>query len=329
MELPVIDGKMQSQAFSASAIRIKTAKSAVSCSVSIDDSSKAARIRPERTFSIFSMRRLMMSGDGVDPDVNSRGRKVPRHNLREAIDFLKQIHVGCGRGPIDRENLAKALGHSSENGASNAKVGALTHFGLLERAGGAYRLSELAFGIISPTLEGEEHACLAKAALNPAVYSELYAEFCGNAIPRLLPNLMQRRFGMSASIADTASRIFTESLEYGGLLRNGVVLRDTVAEARGPSESEEPQIPSTTETRANAPQKSLRMQDSSVRSTTEARQFHVPLSRGRSGVMQLPLEMTATDVERIRGWLNLMEDVLIEPVQAASQQEMRENALLS
>lgn len=254
-----------------------------------------------------------MSLESVENEIASRGKKVPRHTLREAVEFIRTIVEACGRGPFDRQSIAIALGHSSENGASNSKVGALTHFGLLERSGGAYRLSSIGFGIVFPTSEDESAACIAKAAIEPTVFAELYAEFAGKAIPRLLPNLMQRRFGLSSNASEAAVTVFHETLSFAGLLKNGIVLAEPESEITDSRSQVAGRHPlDDAEKHLASPAVASTIDKVVSRRVEQTRIFPIPLSRSRVANIELPGNLTAGDLERIHGWLRLMEDVLTE-----------------
>lgn len=254
-----------------------------------------------------------MSSDVVVDDVMSgRGRKAPRDNLRDAVEFLEAVFSSLGVGPFDRLALAAALGHETENGTSNRKVGTLTHFGLLQREGSAYRISRLGTAIVAPTDDGERGVAIAKAALEPNVYSAVYQEFAGQPLPRLLPNVLQRRFGIGVSVAEAAADRFRETMEYASLLKNGVLLSepdlDGSATNRHDKDDHEADLKKSSQER---PDVSATHQVASKSTVNSDRSFHVPLSKGRVAVLQLPMELDDGDIRRISGWIELMKDVLI------------------
>src|SRR4051812_35475783 len=106
-----------------------------------------------------------------------RSRRYPAASVRDAIAYLEQIHVGIGTTPVSRETMVQALGHSSVNGASKAKLAVLSHFGLLDREGERYRISELGIRIVIPRSDAERDAAIVDAVRQPALFQELGATF--------------------------------------------------------------------------------------------------------------------------------------------------------
>ncbi len=49
----------------------------------------------------------------------------------------------------------------------------------------------------------------------------------------------------------------------------------------------------------------------------EKSSFQIPLNGGRSAVLSVPLPAADTDLQRIKGWIDLMSDVLTEPISSA------------
>src|SRR4051812_21527957 len=87
-----------------------------------------------------------------------RSRRYPAASIRDAIAYLEQIHVGVGMTAVSRDTMVQALGHSSVNGASKTKLAVLSHFGLLDREGERYRISELGKRVLIPRSDAERDA---------------------------------------------------------------------------------------------------------------------------------------------------------------------------
>lgn len=103
-----------------------------------------------------------------------RSPNYPQIELTDAIALAAQIHKKEGTNFAPREVVAELLGHSSVNGASEKKVGALTAYGLLDRnQNKELRISDVAMRILFPDSELEKSEALAAAAMSPSLFKEL------------------------------------------------------------------------------------------------------------------------------------------------------------
>lgn len=169
-----------------------------------------------------------------------RSTPYPGVNLEKAISMVAEIKVALGRGPYSRTAAAQALGHSTLTGPAARKVAALVHYGLLDRSGGdAYVLGKTVNDILHPISEDQKHGAIALAAVQPKLFSKLIQQYAGQGIPRMLGSILIRE-GISSGAADEVATIFSETLSYAGLLKNGVISGGVpivaTTEDTGPSE---------------------------------------------------------------------------------------------
>jgi hypothetical protein len=166
----------------------------------------------------------------TDNQVTVQGKKqiqrstaYPSTNLEEAIQNSEKIKKALSTSPFNRENGAKALGYSGVSGASSAKIAALVHFGLVDRVGDVYRLSQLSDRILIPRSEDDKQNAIQEALKNPKLYRDLIDKFKDQSLPTLLSNILIHDHKINESVSKQVSRDFISSLEYAGLLVNGVV----------------------------------------------------------------------------------------------------------
>lgn len=165
----------------------------------------------------------------MPPEVNkdqkkgSRSSGYPVFSLEDCVDAVKQVKQGLGMGFSSRDLVAKAMGYSGVTGASGTKISACVHFGLLSRSGNTYAVSELSNKILTPISGEERTEALVEAANSPSLYNKLITVYEGKALPNMLENILSREYGIIDNSAKRAAEIFKKSLEYAGLLRNGVV----------------------------------------------------------------------------------------------------------
>jgi len=122
-------------------------------------------------------------------------------SLVEAIQQIQKLSVKIGQHPAPRESIATALGYSGLHGSSATAVSALGKFGLLEKQGEDYRLSERAMKIIAPHSPAEKSQALEDAANDPVLFAELNEHFPGTSVAAdevLRPYLIRKGFAQSA-----------------------------------------------------------------------------------------------------------------------------------
>ena len=151
----------------------------------------------------------------------TRSPNYPRIGLKEAVSRVKMLYDQEGRGPTSREAMAVAVGYSGISGASDAVLAALNKFGLIEKQGEDYFVSNLAMAIMYPTDETEKYESAKEAALSPSLFRELYDHF-GGRLPsdkNLEVYLLRNNFSKSA--VGLAISAFRETLDFleleGGL----------------------------------------------------------------------------------------------------------------
>lgn len=159
------------------------------------------------------------------------GRSVsyPSIALDSAVDFMEKFSTALGRVSCSREDAAKAIGYSGISGSSARTIAALGQYGLLDRVGNNYSMSELAEEIIHSTDESgiSRKRALAKAAILPKLFQKIFAKLENQPLPSLLENIILRD-GVSVGSAKEVASIFKETLQFSGLLVNGVVKNNFV-----------------------------------------------------------------------------------------------------
>jgi hypothetical protein len=245
-----------------------------------------------------------------DNQKEERGPKIPGVNLQSAIDLLRRVRDGVGVGRASRETIAQALGYSSLNGSSKRAIAALGHFGLMERAGSsALRVSDLGSRILVPRDEQEQREAIAEAAQQPALYQKLFSRYGGHGLPALLPNILVRDFGVLASSSEEIVRTFRESVEFAGLLRNGI-LHTALEPAETHSSSEVP--PSSDGMSAEVEDQQAgpgppTNHPTAARPPVGGQRYTIPLDRqGRLATIEIPLPVSSSDLRRVSRWAEFM-----------------------
>ncbi len=250
-----------------------------------------------------------------DREREERGPKTPGLNLGGAIELLSRVREGVGFGRASRETVAQALGYSSINGTSKRAIAALSHFGLMERSGSAALvISELGKRILVPRDQEERKSAIAEAAKQPALYQKLFDRFGGHGLPGLLPNMLVRDFGVLPTSSEDVARFFRESVEFAGLLRNGV-LHSELDESRPLTSSN-----SEDEDSSATPPDTVRQDERVTPRPSEntggvdlkvgSQRYTIPLDRhGRLATIDIPIPVSSSDLRRIGRWAEFMIDI--------------------
>jgi hypothetical protein len=234
---------------------------------------------------------------------------------------------GVGYGTANREVVAKSLGYTSLNGKSNRAIAALIHFGLLEKTGNAaVRISDLGKQVLIPRDESEVKAALSDAARKPSLYQRLFERFGGHGLPALLPNILVREYGVLPGSSDEVARIFRETVEYAGLLRNGVLhsevevitQADDTLDVDGDNGGEEDIHPTEDgpsnegggQTPSPAPYTPARPPAARAPVPEGTQRYTIPLDmHGRLATIDIPLPVAPSDMSRIKRWAVFMAEL--------------------
>jgi hypothetical protein len=107
-----------------------------------------------------------------------RSPYYPAIPLGQAIDLVAKIHREDRTNAIDKEVAAKHMGYVGLTGRTLKLFGALSQFGLLEKAGkGQVRVSKTAVSILHWSDEQEKREALLKAGTAPALFRRIKASF--------------------------------------------------------------------------------------------------------------------------------------------------------
>src|SRR5579863_3582825 len=123
-----------------------------------------------------------------------RSPNYPSMSLVEAVQQIQKLFGKIGQHPAPRDAVATSMGYSGLHGASATAISALIKYGLLERIGEDYKLTERAMRIIAPHDQGEKAHALHEASQEPALFAELIDHFKGEVpIDDLLRSYLLRK----------------------------------------------------------------------------------------------------------------------------------------
>lgn len=161
-----------------------------------------------------------------------RSRAYPVMPLADALVRIASINENLGiQGKFNRETIATGMGYNGLNGASARAVAALTHYGFLDREKDLYTLSGLAKKYLMPMEDNDISEAMYTAAVYPVLFSEIYNAFKGQVIPKQFANRLVHEFGIQQKAAPEVERIFKETMETAGILKDNNTLRQNAESA--------------------------------------------------------------------------------------------------
>lgn len=252
----------------------------------------------------------------ADAPKSQKGRGSPFIGLAESVGLLEKIAEALGNGPFGRDAIAEAIGHKPGSGSANAKIGALTHFGLLDRnGGGTYSASEIASKILHPTHDGEKQAGMVAAAKSPTLYAELIEKYQGKGLPSMLGNILYREFGVLQISAEEVANRFRETMLAVGLLRNGILHSEPGENLAVPSVTPIAASPSSIDSNEASSDR--------IQLPSGTRQERSSTTSG-DVILTWPERLTTEEVEDVEAWLQIVLRKLKRAATAATVASQKE-----
>jgi hypothetical protein len=244
----------------------------------------------------------------TDDERSERSRRYPVSTVVDAIANLASVHRGVGMNGGSREALAQAIGHSTLNGASKRKIASLIQYGLIDRDGDRYRISDLGRRILIPVTEREKEDAIAEAVRRPALFQEIGQSYDQQPLPSMLGNILAREYGLLPAVSGDVAELFKKSVEQAGLIVDGSLNWSGAPRAAVANPADAPaQLQSTREPTGDT----RSTESASDASLGGLQDYSIPLdSRGRKALIHLPTPVEARDLDRLAGWLSYMRTVL-------------------
>ena len=156
-----------------------------------------------------------------------RSTSYPSMNVEEAFARLVQLKDSMGlNGSYKRETVAKGIGYNTITGTSARSVAALVHYGLLIRDKDTYSISPNGRKYLVPENDSDKTAAIREAALSPKIFEQMYNEFNGQVLPKLIGNILTNKYGVQEKVASTVVKLFEASMAYANLLGSNGLLSD-------------------------------------------------------------------------------------------------------
>jgi hypothetical protein len=216
--------------------------------------------------------------------------------LREAVEGVEKLFAEIQRSSVDGTSASKALGYSSEHGASRTKLGALNAYGLIDRGKKLVTVTELGIAIAHP-LEDSRARGLKEAALRPPLFKEIWENHrqCSESV--LASTLVHK--GLDTGSAAQAAKIFKANIAFAGLTDSNY------------NPQEKPPKPQNGQGGGGAPEKIKQQIQPPM--TADIRYLPIPLDIGDAPI---PVGMSNSDFDLLLETLKLWKKKIVRHTDA-------------
>lgn len=129
-----------------------------------------------------------------------RSPNYPALSLSEAIQRIGPVFERERQHAMAREVVLVGMGYAGVNGAALGSLSAVVKYGLLEKIGEDYRVTDRAVSILHPSSAEEKAEAIREAAHAPALFADLMEAFPDGRVSddNLRSYLVRRNFSSSA-----------------------------------------------------------------------------------------------------------------------------------
>ena len=250
-----------------------------------------------------------------------RSPGYPALGLETAILRARELYDKEGTHFVAQSTVFEDWGYGPTSSHGGRVLAALLHFGLVETQGSQsereVRLSDLGQVLThANSPEDQKSTAVKAAALNPSIYQKLWEEW---GTEGRLPSKGKMTWDLESTwefnprAIDSFISDFVSTLEFAELVRGGILVGGEASGGGGnlSDEAEEtPEKPDRHEAVSPQPLAVGIVQEQTVGARIE--QYRIPLPRGGTAVLSLPVPMSSAAFDMISAWLNLTKSAITE-----------------
>ena len=140
-----------------------------------------------------------------------RSPNYPAISLSDAVEKLAKLRGAIHTHAAPRDVVLKGMGYGSANGASLGALAALNKYGLIQRKGSDFRITERGTMYLFPQDREERMKAVQDAAAEPKIFAELNEQFPGGTASDELIRSFLLRNGFTPSAASIALLSYRET----------------------------------------------------------------------------------------------------------------------
>jgi hypothetical protein len=228
-----------------------------------------------------------------------RSPNYPAFPLDEAVSKINILWEKDGKAGSHRSVVLKHLGFNAESGSALRNLSTLRSFGLTSEKNRHIILTDIALDIVLYSHDEQiYYRSLQEAALNPNIFRELYEKH-SDGLPSddALKSELIREYDFNPKVVDNFIDRFRTTLNYAKLLNGGMdridkrPIKEDMDKMKGQGN-----ISTYTEP-----------------SQITGQSFPIPFLKGNKATIvfdKLPVQKS--DLEKIKSWIDLFEESLVE-----------------
>lgn len=153
--------------------------------------------------------------------VQISAEQLPRKSLEQALRVARALRDTHAGGPAQWPQIADAMGISAGAQVNKYFLWSSHAYGLIEKDGDSYSLSEVGRKILAPTSAGEDREALVRALMTPVIFSRFFTDYNGSPFPgeEHIGNVLEVRYGVPRERVDEAKVLLRENGLFVGILR--------------------------------------------------------------------------------------------------------------
>jgi len=227
-----------------------------------------------------------------------KSAQYPSYELNACIDFVRTIDRLGGKGVaqgslLSELNLKSALTRSYTGRLSSSK-----QFGLLDHKAGLMSITERATLILYPTEEQKDlqkEKLIIEAFRSPSLYQQLIRRFDGKQLPKqdTLANILMNEYKIAKNAKNDAAKVFVNSAKVAAVLGSDNYMQVDQTYTSLSWEG----VPSEIEVPEGEPKTAVIGQIHSLK---------VGLSNRKSATINVPVDISKADIERLKKMLDLL-----------------------
>jgi hypothetical protein len=183
------------------------------------------------------------SGQKTSTRVQISAEQLPRKSLEQALRVARALRDVYAGGPAQWTQTAEAMGISAGAQTNKYFLWSALAYGLIEKDGDSYSLSEIGRKILAPTNSTEDKEALVRSLMTPVLFSRFFTDYNGNPFPgeEHIGNVLEVRYGVPRERVEEAKTLLRENGIFAGVLRqtdSGMIVRLDPATSGVPSPTE-------------------------------------------------------------------------------------------
>lgn len=263
-----------------------------------------------------------------------RSPSYPTFGLRAAVEKTQKFYVAQKKNSVHIEAAIKTIGYNTVNGSSLRAIAALINYGLVSEEGSGegrkVKLTSLALEILLlPEDDIDRARAIATAAQKPKIYAEMLEMWPDDlpadaAIRKYL--VFEKKFNEEAVqslIQDFKDTYAFANLGNRGIMTSPEIETSGVSTGNNISSREDSQDEWRLPPMASG---TVRTGDNGMTSPSQQdiRILTIPITKGRTALLNLPTELSEDDFSFLSAYLRLMKDALVTGKVSKSVSELTE-----